>query len=172
MLQDIADDDWILRDTLRPALHALTAAGLRFDALIKPAHLLVVLRLCERHPDLPIVIDHGAKPDIAWGTFQPWADDIVRVARDTRAFCKLSGLVTEAAPNWQVDDLRRYTDHLLDRFGPRRVMWGSDWPVVELAGGYARWRTATIDLLAGLPASERDMVLGSTAVAFYGLEPG
>lgn len=169
MLQDIADDDWILRDALRPALRAMASAGLRFDALIKPAHLPVLLRLYERHPDLPVVIDHGAKPDIAAGAFQPWADDIARVARETRAFCKLSGLITEAAPNWQTDDLRRYADQLLECFGPQRLMWGSDWPVVELAGGFACWRAAALELLAGLAIADQAAVLGGTAAAFYGL---
>ena len=119
-----------------------------------------------RHPGLPLVVDHGAKPDIAGGGFQSWAEGIARVARETGAFCKLSGLVTEATPAWRADDLRRYVDHLLDCFGPDRIMWGSDWPVVNLAGGYAAWRTASLTLL---PESARPRILGGTAIAFYGL---
>jgi L-fuconolactonase len=169
MLQDIADTDWILRPEVQPALIAMTQCGLRFDALIQPRHLPMLLSLVRRHPHLPIVIDHAAKPAIARGAFDTWADDLARAARETDVFCKVSGLVTEAAPQWHDDDLRRYVDHLIACFGPSRLMWGSDWPVVELAGGYARWRTATDHLLASLDAAARDAILGGTACAFYGL---
>ncbi len=170
MLQDIADTNWILRDHVQPTLQTMVASGLRFDALIQPRHLPAMLTLCARHPDLPVVIDHAAKPDIAKGRFEPWASDIARVARETAAACKLSGLVTEAVRDWRVDDLSRYVDHLLEVFGPARLIWGSDWPVVELAGGYARWRSATVALLDGLSQQQRAAVLGKTAAAFYGFD--
>jgi L-fuconolactonase len=166
MLQDIEDTDWILRPEVQPALVAMTRAGLRLDLLVKPRHLPILPRLAERHPDLPMVIDHGAKPAIVDDAFQPWADGIARLARDTNWCCKLSGLVTEARQDWTADQLRRYVDHLLASFGPERLMWGSDWPVVNLAGGYARWREATLRLL---PPECREAVLGDTAAAFYGL---
>jgi len=83
--------------------------------------------------------------------------------------CKLSGLVTEAASNWTANTLRPHFEHLLECFGPQRIMWGSDWPVVELGGGYSRWRSATLELLRGLDDSERDAVLGDNARRFYGL---
>jgi len=169
MLQDMAETEWILRPNIAPALDAMAGAGLRFDALIRPRHLPAILRLCARHPGLAVVIDHGAKPDIAGDAFEPWASDIAAVARQTNACCKLSGLVTEAAADWRVDHLRRYMDHLLETFGADRLMWGSDWPVVNLAGGYARWRAASVELLRALAEWERDAVLGGTAVAFYGL---
>ncbi|HSU05171.1 MAG TPA: amidohydrolase family protein [Acetobacteraceae bacterium] len=170
MLQDIPETEWILRPGLQAALRGMEAARLRFDALIQPRHLPAMLALCARHPDLHVVIDHAAKPDIAHGVWQPWATEIARVARDTDACCKLSGLVTEAARDWQTDDLRRTVDHLLRVFSPDRLIWGSDWPVVDLAGGYTRWREATHILLAGLNRSERDAVLGENASRFYGLE--
>ena len=154
---------------MQPALGEIAARGLVFDALIRPLHLPVVLELARRLPALRIVIDHGAKPDIAGGGLQPWAADIARVAVETQAVCKLSGLVTEAAPDWSVADLRPYVEHLLEVFGPQRLMWGSDWPVVELGGGYRRWRDATLDLLRDLPDASRDAVLGGTAVAIYRL---
>jgi L-fuconolactonase len=172
MLQDIADTDWILRPAVQPALAAMTQCGLRFEALIQPRHLPTLLSLAERHPRLPIVIDHAAKPAIARGAFEPWASDIARVAGATDAYCKLSGLVTEAAPDWQDDDLRRTVDHLIACFGPARLMWGSDWPVVELAGGYRRWRAASLYLLAGLDVAAREAILGGTAGRFYDLGPG
>ncbi len=170
MLQDISDTDWVLRDDVRPGLDAMERAGLRLDLLVQSRHLPLVTRLAERHPALPLVVDHAAKPRIADGAWEPWASDIARVAKETPAFCKLSGLVTEAAPDWTVDDLRRYADHLLEHFGPARLLWGSDWPVVCLAGGYVRWREATEALIAGLAGAERDAVLGGTAARFYGFE--
>lgn len=168
MLQDIADTGWIVRPEVRPGLAAMERAGLRLDLLVQPRHLPLLPALADRHPGLPPVIDHGAKPRIAARAWQPWADDIARVARETPALCKLSGLATEAAPGWTAEDVRPYVDHLLAEFGPARLMWGSDWPVVDLAGGHARWRAATELLLAGLDGAARDAVLGGTAARFYG----
>jgi len=169
MLQDIAETGWILREGIQPAIKAIVDAGLRFDALVQPRHLPVLTRLCALHQDLQLVVDHGGKPAIASGDWQPWADDIARVARETQALCKLSGLITEAGRDWCLNDLGRYVDHLLVCFGTDRVMWGSDWPVVNLAGGYARWREAAERLLAHLPDAERDAILGGNALKFYNI---
>ena len=166
MLQDIEDTGWILRPEVQPALAAMARHGLRFDALIKPRHLPIIGELAQRHPTLAVVIDHAAKPDIARQAFQPWASQMARLARDTPWCCKISGLVTEASAAWQPEDLRPYVDHLLAEFGPDRLMWGSDWPVVNLAGGYARWREVALALL---PASTHKAILGGTAARFYGL---
>jgi L-fuconolactonase len=166
MLQDIADTEWILRPEAQPGLAAMARSGLRLDVLARVRHLPTIPELARRHPDLALVIDHGAKPDIAAGQFEPWASDITRVARETPAFCKLSGLATEARPDWTADDLRPYVDHLLACFGPERLMWGSDWPVVDLAGGFAKWREAAIALL---PEPVHAQVLGKAAARFYGL---
>ena len=167
MVQDIADDDWLLQPGLAPALDAMARAGLVFDALVLPRHLSRLRRVVERHPALLIVIDHGAKPEIRAGKFESWAADIRRVAAAPNVFCKLSGLVTEAAAGWTDATLRPYVDHLLDVFGPARLLWGSDWPVVELAGGYDCWRAATDRLLASLDGEERAAILGGTAARVY-----
>lgn len=169
MLQDIADTEWILRPEVAPALHAMARSGLRFDALVESRHLPVLLRLSEAHPDLSIVIDHGAKPNIASQAFDPWASGIARLAQETASVCKLSGLVTEAEANWGLDDLRPYVDHLLATFGAERLMWGSDWPVVNEAGGYAAWRAAAEALTDALSAQDRELIFGGTAAAFYGI---
>ena len=166
MLQDIEDTEWILRHDVQPALAAMARHGLRFDALIKPRHLPRIGELAQRHPGLAVVIDHAAKPDIANGHFHPWAGHLARLARETPWCCKLSGLVTEAKADWQVDDLRRYVDHLLATFGPGRLMWGSDWPVVTLASNYRRWHEAALTLV---PAEAHEAVFGGTAARFYGL---
>jgi L-fuconolactonase len=171
MLQDLPDPEWIARAEVQPALAALPALGLRFDALVKPRELKPLLRALERHPDLAVVIDHCAKPEIAVERWQPWAADIAALARHTGAHCKLSGLVTEAGAQWTVERLRRYADHVLECFGPGRVMWGSDWPVLTLAASYGKWVAASDELLAGLSDAERELVLGGNARRFYGLEP-
>jgi L-fuconolactonase len=169
MLQDLDDDAWILRPCVGPALDAIETAGLRFDALVKPRHLPHLIRLLDRRPDLKVVIDHGAKPDIAGGGLAEWAAIMRGVARDTGIACKLSGLANEAAAGWGVDDLRPYVEVLLEAFGPARLMWGSDWPVVNEAGGYAAWREAAEALTAGCSAQERSLIFGGTAARFYGL---
>ena len=138
MLQDLPDDDWILRPSLSPALDAMAAAGLRFDALVKPRHLSALIRFLDRRPDLPVVIDHGAKPDIAGAELRSWASAIHDIARTTQTRCKLSGLVTEAGGGWTAETLKPFVDVLLEAFGPTRLMWGSDWPVVNEAGGLCR----------------------------------
>jgi L-fuconolactonase len=171
MIQDIPDPDWMLGEELGPGLRELELRSLTFDALVHPVHLPRLLRLLERHPDLRVVVDHAAKPDIRSGAFEPWARDLRRLADATDARCKLSGLVTEAAADWSVADLSPWVDHLLECFGPERLMWGSDWPVVDLAGGYARWRAATETLLEPLALREREAVLGANAARFYDLAP-
>ena len=170
MIQDIDDPDWMLSAAVKPGFEALVRLGLRFDALVLPEHLGRLAELLARHPDLRAVVDHGAKPGIAARAFEPWAADIARIAGESDAYCKLSGLVTEAAAEWAVDDLRPYVAHLLETFGPERLIWGSDWPVVELAGGYARWREASLALLDPLTPAERAAILGGNAIRFYGLE--
>lgn len=170
MIQDIADPDWMLGDRLAPAFEALIASGLRFDALTKPQHLKALLTLLRRYPEMKTVIDHGSKPDIAGGTSHDWATDMAAIAEETNAFCKLSGLVTEAGPHWSVDDLRPYVTHLLKIFGPERLIWGSDWPVCTLAAAYAEWTAATEQLLSGLSQTETDAIMGGNAIRFYGLE--
>lgn len=166
MLQDIDDTAWILLPGVQPALTAMARYGLRFDALIKPRHLPIIGELAHRHPDLAVVIDHAAKPDIASGGLRPWAGHMARLARETPWCCKVSGLVTEARADWRIDDLRPYVDHLLSTFGPDRLMWGSDWPVVTLASNYQRWREAAASLL---PTEAHAAVFGGTATRFYGL---
>ncbi len=167
MVQDIADDDWLVRPDLAAAFRALQAHGLVFDALVFPRHLSRLLVVLDRHPDLPVVVDHGAKPHIRERRLDPWRADMAAVAARPNTVCKMSGLVTEAGPDWTVEDLRPYVEHLLGVFGPGRLLWGSDWPVVNLAGGYDRWREAALTLLGGLSEAERAAVLGGNAERVY-----
>jgi L-fuconolactonase len=169
MLHDISDVDWMLRPALTAGLRAMAALDLTFDALVRPPHLPNLLRLLARHPDLRVVIDHGAKPEIAAGRRDPWAEHMAHLARDTRAWVKLSGLVTEDGPGWSVERLRPYAEHLLREFGPDRMIFGSDWPVLTLRAGYGEWLAAAEALLDGLERPARDRVLGENAVACYRL---
>lgn len=168
MIQDIADVDWMLRPQLGPAFQALVAHDLAFDALTLPRHLPNLLRLLERHPQMRVVVDHGSKPAIRDGAFRPWAEDMAALARDTGAYCKLSGLVTEAAADWTVADLAPYVDHLLQCFGPERLIWGSDWPVCRLAASYEGWLEAALRLVGPDPDAHA-AVFGGAARRFYGL---
>lgn len=167
MVQDIADDDWLIRPDLTDAFRALVERKLVFDALTLPRHLSRLLVVADRHPDLTIVVDHGAKPFIRDSILDPWRADMAALAAHPNIFCKLSGLVTEARSDWSVEDLRPYVEHLLGTFGPERLLWGSDWPVVNLAGGYDRWREATTQLLAPLSQAEQAAVLGGSAARVY-----
>ncbi|MCR5858606.1 amidohydrolase [Mesorhizobium sp. J428] len=169
MIQDLPDDDWMLRPSLAPAFRALIGQGLVFDALVLPRHLTNLSVLLARHPGMRTIIDHCAKPAIAAGDIAGWAHDMRRLASETEAFCKLSGLVTEADAGWSVETLRPCVDFVLEHFGPDRLIWGSDWPVCLLASDYASWLEATDVLLGGCTDGERDAILGGNAIRAYGL---
>lgn len=170
MLQDIARNDWIL-DTARVApLAAMIDAGLVFDALIRSAHLASIDTLAARYPLLTIVIDHAAKPMIGDPTrFDHWRAGIAALGRHANVHCKLSGLMTEAPPNADRAMLQPYVDALIASFGPRRLLWGSDWPVVLMAGDYARWLAITGDLLAALDCASIAEIRGGNACRIYKL---
>jgi L-fuconolactonase len=167
MLQDIADAQWILQPALAPALDAMTAHGLVFDALVKPQHLPHVAELARRHTALTIVIDHGAKPDIGARQWQPWASAMQVLAALPNVVCKLSGLLTEAGPAPARGVASAWCEHLLHSFGPQRLLWGSDWPVLELAARYRHWWDDTQVVLAALSLDERAAVLGGNARRVY-----
>ncbi|MGY9033945.1 MAG: amidohydrolase family protein [Rhodobacterales bacterium] len=170
MIQDMIDMDWMLQATLTPAIKAMIEHDLAFDALTLPNHLPNLLELCGRHADLRVVIDHASKPDIKTGTFDAWAKDMAAMASQTSACVKLSGLVTEARADWETADFAPYVDHLLEHFGPNRMIWGSDWPVCTLACDYTRWVETTQTLLAALSEFERAAIMGGNAAQFYKLE--
>jgi L-fuconolactonase len=166
MIQDIADPDWMLGANLRWALDALRDLDLTFDALGFPHHAPRFLRLFARYPDLRVVLDHGMKPQIRANRFDDWAADMRRLARETQTLCKLSGLATEAAPGWEDAALSPYVQVILEEFGADRVMFGSDWPVLNLNGDYGRWMAAARRLV---PAGDQAAVFGGTAARFYRL---
>lgn len=169
MLQDIDDPQWILRPALAPAFDALLQAGLTFDALVRAHQLPVVLELAQRYPNLTIILDHAAKPDIANRRFDVWAEDIRALSRASNVTCKLSGLVTEAGTA-DYDSLAPYVAHVLECFGPERIMWGSDWPVCTLVCDYSTWFDLSQRLTAHLSPTERASIFGNVARRIYGLK--
>lgn len=162
---------WILDPAAAPSLTAMVAKGLVFDALIRPAHLTDIAALADAYPSLTIVIDHGAKPMIAMRGFEPWAAQLRDVAARPNVACKLSGLVTEAGTEWTADDLAPYVRHLLDCFGADRLLWGSDWPVLLLAGSYVQWFRTAAELLAPIGDAQSAAIFGGNAARIYGIVP-
>jgi L-fuconolactonase len=167
MVQDIADDDWLLGPALAPLLAAMARNGLVFDALVLPRHLPRLLQVIGRHPELTFVLDHCGKPRLASGEIATWQRDIALLAKHPNIVCKLSGLVTEAAPDWKIADLRQAVDHVVACFGPERLLWGSDWPVVDLAGDYATWFAVAETLLADLSPRDNAAIFGGNAARIY-----
>lgn len=171
MLQGIADSEWILSDAVAPAITAMVAHGLRFDALVEPRHLPALASFARRWPALPIVIDHAGKPDAANGALDPWRDDLAALAQLPNVWCKLSGLRTQQAPGQEATALAPYAAHVLACFGPR-TMWGSDWPVLRhMADSYADWLRDTL-MLVGAFDDDTDLprLFEGAAREFYGLE--
>ena len=168
MLQDLPPD-WIEDPALEPAIAAMVEHGLRFDALVFTRHLPQLRAFAKRWPELPIVIDHGAKPPIAMGDLEPWRSEIARLAELPNIFCKLSGLFTEMGADQPRSSLDPYFAHLKSAFGAERMMWGSDWPVVLLASTYEDWFQMAADLTAS-GSTDCAALFGGTAAAFYGIE--
>ena len=173
MLQDLPDDDWIADPALDAAVHTMIENKLCFDALVLPRHLGALHRLASRHPSLRIVIDHAAKPFIARREMQPWQSDMARLASLPNVHCKVSGLLTEAEQGAGQASLQPYVQALWTLFGPERLMWGSDWPVVNLATDYAQWQGISESLLDALQpaasAADRAAIFGGNAARFYQL---
>ncbi len=169
MLQDLPAD-WILHPEAGRAIEAMIEHNLVFEALVRPRHLPALAQFARAHPNLRIIIDHAAKPDIARNVRHPWAADMAALAGSPNVWCKLSGLVTEAASDWSTGHLAFFADHVLTSFGPERVVWGSDWPVLLLASGYQRWIDATETLLSGFSADARAAILGGNAARLYALD--
>lgn len=169
MIQGMEDDAWIMRSDLDPVFDVLVAEDLSFDALIIPRHLGPLHERMRRHPNLRCVIDHGAKPALATGEIDGWKQEISRIADETDCMCKLSGLLTEAGDAPTLERIRPAADHLIACFGAERLMFGSDWPVLNLAGDYVAWVDMVETIIAGLPEADRRRIWGGSAQEFYRL---
>lgn len=171
MLQDIEDSRWVLQPIVIENLKYLATLGLSMDALITPRHLEIIHQLADEIPDLPMVIDHCAKPLIADGKLPggDWRLGMRRLSGHPQLYCKLSGLANEYGANWSAYSLTPVAQHVLECFGPERVMWGSDWPVLELAGTYSDWLQAAETMTKQYSEAERQAIFSGTASRFYRL---
>ena len=164
MIQDLPDAEWMHRQDVQWGFDAIIDLDLTFDALGFPLHLEPFLRLFKRFPKMRAVVDHCMKPRIRDAGFADWAQGIERIANETGVFCKFSGLAFEARAGWNVETLRPYAAHVLECFGATRLMWGSDWPVLNLNGSYEKWfATATVLV----PETQHSALFGGTAADFY-----
>ncbi len=170
LIQGEADPDFCRRPAFIAGVRAAGERGLSFDLCVKAHQLASVIDLVRECPGTQFILDHAGKPDIRGRRLEPWREPIATLAWFPYVACKLSGLVTEADPAaWTIDDLRPYVEHLLARFGARRLVFGSDWPVVKLASSYERWLDTAMDLLAPLPSDEREAVMAGNAQRIYRL---
>jgi L-fuconolactonase len=165
------DDDFIIRPDIVAGLKVLQKHRVPFDLLFFTQHLKHAATLAQWLPDLPMVIDHLSKPKIREQNITDWARDLRRAAEYPNLFCKLSGMVTEADwKNWKPSDLKPYVETALEAFGPERCLFGSDWPVCELAASYEDVFAALNEIVGPLSATERNQIFGETASRFYGLK--
>jgi L-fuconolactonase len=168
--QDEPDDDFIVRPAILRGLKVLEKHRVPFDLLFYVKHLGHAATVARAVPELPLVIDHLAKPRIKEHSIDDWLPHLRTAAACPNVYCKLSGMVTEADWHaWQPADLKPYVQAALDCFGPHRCMFGSDWPVCELAASYEQVYQALNDAVGPISASERTAIFGGTATAFYGL---
>jgi L-fuconolactonase len=174
LVQDEPDPNWLGRPDVRRGLLAVGEAGLVYDLLVRPSQLPAVLRVTAELDEVRFVLDHGGKPEISEGRVEPWAGLVAEMAALPNLTCKLSGLVTEAGPAWTPESFEPYVDHLLESFGPGRLMFGSDWPVCTIAASYAEVTALARELLASrLSKDEQAAVFGATAASVYRLNvPG
>jgi L-fuconolactonase len=163
-------DDWLIQPQVLRGLHTLASHGVAYDLLVHPKHLKHARTVAEECPELRLVIDHLAKPPIARGELDKWGSEFKRIADYQNVSCKLSGLVTEADwKKWRVEHLRPFVDKALECFGPKRLMFGSDWPVCLLAATYDQVLDSTESLLAELRDDERNEIFSENAIEFYRL---
>jgi L-fucono-1,5-lactonase len=167
-VEDEPDRRWLSRPDVRRGVDAVGAAGLVYDLLVSADCLTEARDLVADQPTVTFVLDHAAKPPLRSGDLDAWRAAIADLATLPNVNVKLSGLVTEADwDHWRVDDLRSIADHLLATFGATRMLFGSDWPVCELAASYSEVLAAARACLGGLTVAERDAVLGGNAQRVY-----
>lgn len=168
VVHDEPDDQFMLKPKFLRGLRLLARFGLAYDLLLFPKHIPVAVEVVKQFPDQKFVLDHIGKPNIKDRTFFPWDREIKILASFPKVFCKLSGMVTEAAWNeWKYDDFVPAMDRVLDAFGPDRVMIGSDWPVCTLSGTYEETMDIVINYLGKFSSEIQDKVLGENAAFFY-----
>jgi L-fuconolactonase len=169
-VEEETDQEWLLRKQTLAGLKAVSDRNLSYDLLLKPVHLKQIPSLCDELPDLRMVVDHIAKPNILEQELQPWSDLIHKLEPYKNLFCKVSGMITEADHNnWKPQDLRPYVQIVREVFGIDRLMWGSDWPVCLLAGDYREVMEAALFALGEISSEEATRFMSGSAEEFYRL---
>lgn len=166
LAQDEPDPGWLGRPDVARGVRALAGAGLVFDLLVRAREHSAALALVDAVPDASFVLDHAGKPSIDTGD-PAWLGRMAEFAARPNVTCKVSGLLTEAGPDWRDRPVDRYVREVVEQFGPERSLFGSDWPVSTLATGYAAVVQRTTDALADLSTTEHDAVFGGTAERIY-----
>ncbi len=172
MLNRVDGADWLTRAAVQTGVAAVRDAGLSLDLITRTEHIPAVAKTAAAFPDLTIIVDHGASPPSGKPGFAAWQAGIEMLGAHKRVFTKFSGLAEEAAPDWRAATLEPALRHLLKCFGPDRLMWASNWPVIDLRGGYARWVAESRTLLdnAGLSAAGRRAIEETTARTAYRID--
>lgn len=172
IVQDEPDDRFLDNETFRQGVRSLAERGQTYDLLIYERQLPAAIDFVRAIPDVPMVLDHIAKPRIADGALEPWASQLGELAQSANLTCKLSGMVTEANWNqWSPEDLAPYIETAIETFGADRLMFGSDWPVCRLAAEYPQVKSLVEPYLATLSPTERAAIEGDNAIRFYNLDP-
>lgn len=170
VLQDETDIDFMLRPAFLNGIKALQQFNYTYDILIYPYHLSNTLKLVQQFPNQQFVLDHIAKPEIKNHQFDDWKKQLAAVAVSPNVYCKISGMVTEAEWNgWQQDDFKIYMDAVVELFGTKRIMFGSDWPVCTLAASYQEVYKITADYFSAFSQNEQDQFFSLTVKHFYNL---
>jgi len=170
LVESEPEDDWLVHGEVLSSLRLLSAFNLSFDLLVHTRHLKYAAIVADECSELPLVIDHLAKPPIARGEFDEWARELRPLAAYSNVYCKLSGLVTEANwSTWTTEDLRPYVAYALELFGAERLMFGSDHPVCLLAASYERVLESFQEILKDLRTEDCDRIFGGNAARFYRL---
>jgi L-fuconolactonase len=169
-VHDESDDKWLLRPDVITALQELERRDLPYDLLLRPRHLALIPELVDKVPELRMVIDHMAKPEIANCMWEPWASGMERASAFPQIHVKISGMITEAGQTWTAADLRPYVQHVLKLFSVERCMFASDWPVCLLAGTWKEVLAGFTQAHGPIPKELRSKLTGETAAKFYKLE--
>lgn len=163
-------EDFLLNSLFQNGISLLTGYGFTYDILIYPQHLPATVSFVRKFPKQPFVIDHIAKPRIKAHETEPWARYIKELAKSENVFCKLSGMITEASwKHWKKEEFKVYLDTILEAFGPKRLMYGSDWPVCLVAGSYEQQLDIIKTFVFHLSPDEKRAILGENARRFYHL---
>jgi L-fuconolactonase len=171
VLQDEPDENHILREDFNRGIRELAHYNLTYDILIFERHLPQTIQFVDKYPNQKFVVDHLAKPRVKYKAISPWREHMHELAKRQNVYCKISGLATEADHRkWTEEQLQPYMDTVIEAFSPRRVMFGSDWPVCLLAIGYQRWAGIVAKTAARLSIGEQQRLWAETAIEAYGLK--